>query len=51
MITWIPNLVERTQEQLNSKQQKIDFYGDKVAGNRWTNNCHGSFQGTENKFA
>lgn len=25
-----PNLVERTQEQLNSKQQKIDFYGDKV---------------------
>jgi multidrug resistance efflux pump len=25
-----PNLVERTREQLNSKQQKIDFYGDKV---------------------
>ncbi|GEO12176.1 HlyD family secretion protein [Segetibacter aerophilus] len=25
-----PNLVARTQEQLNSKQQKIDFYGDKV---------------------
>jgi multidrug resistance efflux pump len=25
-----PNLVERTQEQLNAKQQKIDFYGNKV---------------------
>jgi multidrug resistance efflux pump len=25
-----PNLVERTQEQLDAKQQKIDFYADKI---------------------
>ncbi|HLL42879.1 MAG TPA: HlyD family efflux transporter periplasmic adaptor subunit [Segetibacter sp.] len=25
-----PNLVQRTQEQLDAKQQKIDFYADKV---------------------